>query len=172
MYGKESREDGEIRFHYRREERTGKSDEENPQGKSFFQRFFRLNRTTIIILLDIIVLTVVFMIFRPVLVKRDHIFENDTYRFELSGFLFNEKAYISLKIEALEDSPGGPIDVRVYSVEGGDQEVLSDFLPKKTGVLKTLRLEMPVEEEQDQIYAEIDLVGIDDPVILTATLKE
>lgn len=171
MYGDESKEDGEIRFHYNREERTGSGDSSG-EGKPLLWRIFRMNRSTLIILLDILVLSVVFVIFRPMLFSTDHILETDDYKVELSGFLFEDTAYVSLKVLALEDTAGGPMSMLVWSGGATEKTALSDTVPVTEGKERVMRLELPVAEESDQVHATILLPGMEDPVTLTATLKE
>lgn len=170
MYGNESREDGEIKFHYNREEMRRHTGEEEQKGTLW--RLFRLNRSSLIILFDILLLTVVFMIFKPMLVRNDHVFENDEYTARLSGFLFNEKAYVNIKITARKDNPGGEVNLRVWSGEAGAKVVSTDTVPENEGVEKAVRLEMLADEGSPEVFAEVLLPGMDKPALLTAILKE
>jgi len=173
MYGKESREDGETRFYYHREERTGGSGGGEQKKASLFRRLFRMNRSTLIVLLDIIVLTVVFMIFRPAMTKSDYRLETEQVRVELSGFLFDTKGFVNCKVEALEDNSGGPVTVKVFTEGGGEGQILADTVPETGGEVLTMRFEIPVEETAgNTVRAEILLPGMDEPEFLTATLKE
>jgi len=172
MYGNESKEDGEIRFHYKREERIGDTEESGGKDKTSFWKIFRLNRTTLIVLLDIIVLTVVFIIFRPMMSGNDNILETDTFRAELSGFLFDEKAYVSIRVEALQKNSGGSIAVQVWYDENEQRFSLTDTAPRNTGEVTTVRVEIPAEGESESIHGEILLPDMEKARLLTAVLKQ
>ncbi|MBN2050848.1 MAG: hypothetical protein JW760_10420 [Spirochaetales bacterium] len=171
MEKKETGEDGEIIFHYRREDRIGPKKEEEGKKPFGLLRLLRLNTSSVIILLDIMILTVIFIAFRPILYGKDHIYQTDDLKIELSGFLFDQKAYASVKVTALKDHEGGRLTLEVWTDEAGEVATLTESTPVKKDVSEVFRFELPLPEGDREVFARLRL-GEEEPVELNATLKE
>lgn len=164
----------EYNYHYDRSERTQHLSEglkqrmENPPRKGIFKQ----NRGLTILLLDVLIILFIYFIALPFI---NASFSSATvlgYRFSLSGFVYENTCYLSIKVEAADPdkSVQGDFVTVVFSLQGSEKKTkVIDALPGEKGQTRIIRATLPIKKEEGTALAALT-VGEED-VELSAKLK-
>lgn len=159
MPAEESRDSGSLHYHYSRSERLGAGGPPPPP-----QGILRRNRSLAIILLDLLLLVLIFAIYRLVLVPRQGERLVGDYRVELSAFSFDAEVYLTVGVTRV--TAGEPPDGErsLIAVRFPDQEPVMDVLPVAEGRRMDVRQVVTGASAErirqaGEVRVEVDLLG-------------
>ena len=147
----------DLNFHYSRSERTGSLSDEAHRQLYEPRKKLTINKRHMIVIIDILLVVIAFVsvnAYRSSLGTARNVAGCDL---ELSGFIYDQRALVSLKIQVKDPGkiPDG-VTVR-FSLNGREREV-TDILPGTSDGIRILRAEFPMEgEEKGRITAEVTL---------------
>ncbi len=172
MGKRETKKPGEYYYHYNKEEREKNLSHEIKNRQK--RRFLQFNRSLFIIMMDIVIIVIVFIILRPFLQKEHEADVLSGYSLELKGFIFEEKAYISLKIRLVEDTDSNINIVKViFEIEDSEEKLeIIDILPQGTNAVRMIRGELPLSVKEDQTVLAVVNIGKDKTVLGVKLEKE
>lgn len=140
----------ELNFHYRREERTREMSKEAQRQLYGPKKKIYINRRHLVVLLDILLIVVALFLVNAYRSGKSRARNFVGCDMELSGFVYDERALVSLKITVKEpDKVPDGVDVR-FSLSGEEREV-RDILPKKRDGVRILRAEFPLPQESKRL---------------------
>jgi flagellar basal body-associated protein FliL len=164
MAKEEYREPGKYHYHYDREERIRRLSshirerETEPSGM-FKKGFFKRNRSLLLILIDILIIVLIAVIVIPFVGNTAKSTASaDGYYYSLRGFVFEEKAFLSLKVEAQQDAPERAEEVvrAIFTLEHSHRQVETvDVLPIGKGEERLIRATIPFSGESTTAYVAI-----------------
>lgn len=166
---RETREEGAYTFHYDRRERlaTGGVDRDGAPARK--GGIFKRNRSLAIVVIDLLVILLVFGLYRFFWAPTPHLSRIAEHSLTLVAFEFGSDIYVTLRIEAEDGSAGAPVTVEF---EAGDESALvQDVLPG-SGSKTTVRaiLSMGRNARVDAVGATVT-VG-EQSVSLSANIEE
>ncbi|WP_319561839.1 hypothetical protein [Marispirochaeta sp.] len=155
MKGPESRQKGDFSYHYNRDEREA-SLPENIRERQHL-KFWGRNRHLLIIFVDILVISLVFMFLLPYLLTGNR--DLEAYSFSLNVVNFDGMILASLKGKAQSDEKQKPetadVTVTFRVLPSGRQVRIFDILsPEQENII---RGRIPFREEDERIIAEISI---------------
>ncbi len=138
----------DLHFRYNRRERLDLA--EGNSGKVDNRRWFRKNRGSFILVLDISLVVVIFIIYnvflKPDLAAEDY----QGHRYELRAVEFAEEILVTLRIKALEEFAVGSPGIVESALFSGDSNqpvaLLRELLPDERDEVAILRYRLPAEE--------------------------
>ncbi len=134
-------DDARYHFNYSREEREARTSRKSA-GKP--QTLFSRHRGTIIVLFDLMIIAVVFVVFRGFLIPEPH-------RDALAGY--------ELELQAVPDGDEVTIRVRVVSTDTGGHERSDAPQAQRSGLLE---VRVPADPDTPQLAELMDLVPTGD----------
>ncbi len=150
----ESREPGELRYHYNREERTAGLPD-YLRNRSRKKGIFRGNRSLVITLIDVVFLVILFVVISVVTRLMGDNTVIPGYTVSASATVFGDRVLVSAKVTAREDSEQSKsVRVRIGYTEGGYRIELDDFLPAAQGVEEIYRGSLIRDSSQKQVKIE------------------
>ena len=133
MKQEETRGTGSPNFHYDRSDRLGAGEPESNAPESFIKR----NRSWLITLADIVLLLIMFVLYRVFLTPHPERVRADGVEFRLESFLFEDELYVTLEVERMDrDTEIGDPVVRVDFPDGS---MVEDVIPEQVGQVHTIR---------------------------------
>ena len=133
MKQEETRGTGSPHFHYDRSDRLASDECETKPPESFIKR----NRTWLITLADIVLLLIMFVLYRLFLTPHPERERLEGVEFRLESFLFEDELYVTVEVERLDtDTEIGDPVIRVAFPDGSTVE---DVVPEQSGQIHTIR---------------------------------
>ena len=147
----ETRDPGELHYHYSREERTASLPENmrEPRGR---RGIFRGNRSLLITLIDVAFLVILVVVFS--LISR--IMGDNTvlpgYTVSANASAFGDRVLVSVKVQSREEkSTAEAVRIRIGYPESNNRVELNDYLPAEKRVEQIYRGSLPGDASQDEV---------------------
>ncbi len=138
-------EENRLRFHYQREDRLKLAG--NSVGNVDQRPWYRKNKGTLILLLDVSIIVIIFIIYNAFLRPNLGVNEFGDHRYELRAVEFADEILVTLRIAALNELiPGsaGLLELAAYREDLPDQlSRASELLPDQPGQDRIIRLRLP-----------------------------
>lgn len=142
-------------FHYNRDERVGKR-EFRSEGERTKGKVFARNRSLLIILLDIVLVLVIFGLYRFILVPRLATTNYEGYELRLRAFEFEDEILVSLRVRAGAEEPN-PVEAElIFQVApGGPEQSIERLFPSAAEGEQTYRVRFPSSEEASRVEVQV-----------------
>lgn len=141
--GNETYERGEVRFHYKREDRL---ETLSPGVLRQYEKKgpFKRNPSLLIILLDILILVIILYLFKPLVGPNEQ--ERDFQGFDLTlrAFEYEDRCLAGLVVVAREPNAGDIQGELLFSVTGEEFRTL-DIFPAEGE--RTIRANLPIDQD-------------------------
>jgi hypothetical protein len=154
-------EENTLRFHYDREERIKLAGD--AIGSVDKRPWYRRNRGTLILLLDISLIVVIFTIYNVFLRPNLSVTEFGDHRYELRALEFDAQVLATLRIYALEDQvPGSSGLIQLQAFPAGSEEMaaqISDILPDSEDQERIVRFRLDRDLFPDEESLSVEVRG-------------
>ncbi len=150
----------EIIYHYKREERL--SLPSAPRLDYGRRSIFRNNRALLILFLDVILVIIIMFIAVRFFLGFPYKGSMGDYNFELKGFIYSGKVYISLVAERVRNREKREDSLVVSFYLKGEETGLytvNKRVPQKEGEKVFLRVQIPFSDEETTVYAIVKMGG-------------
>ena len=167
----ETKEPGEIKFHYDREERHASLPEHIRDRPLKKRGFLRGNRSLAITFIDVLFLVMLVIVFSVV----SRIMGDNTilpgYSITVKASVFGDRALVSTTVKAREErETADSVRIRISYPDGSARIELDDFLPAADGEERIYRGSLRLEPEQGEV--KVDFFSADGIGSMTARIKE
>ena len=150
MKQEESRDPGELHYHYDRAVRRAGLPERLRQTRP--KGFLRGNRSLVITLLDLSVLLILFVIVWFFVRSGGRGDALEGYELAARGVVFGDRVFASLSLEPQNEEVSGGIVSAAFGFDAGAAEVtVTDVLPEPGEEARVLRTSIPLDPEAKQI---------------------
>ena len=163
MKGPETHEDGQLNYHYNRKEREVSA--ARNLGKPQKSGILKGNRSLLVLLLDVVLILIIMAVFRFVI----PLFAGQTalggYSLSLSGFIYDDQIYGTLKVHKKAGDQTGPADINIVEIvfktaDSEDGLLVSDLLPVDSEKDRFIREVLPNKGQATRLTAEVSIDGM------------
>jgi hypothetical protein len=158
----------DLNFHYNREDRfklAGKRYGE-PSEQGFFVRY----RSLLIVFLDIVLVSIIFLVFFVFLRPDPATAEMEGYRFRLRAVMLANDIWITVSVDAVSEITMGET---IFTVNDGIEETITELLPRENASTRYVRIQRSVGENEP-VPSEVTVqIGVGEKeVTLTAPVQD
>jgi hypothetical protein len=145
---------GILNYHYDREERLAMAPklkdfhcDLNKRPKGFFKRAFGRSRSTMLVFLDIGILSLFLIVYQIIAPDDLNVWDYKGFRFVLSAFAYEDKSFVSLRITKQNNDVyrGLPPEI-IMTGDKGESEIFIPALPPRRNETAFVRAVLPLPE--------------------------